>query len=84
VSGFGRPRAGMASVLQRQRVPGRETTRGFAAELGHPVEVLLIYRAAYAVATSNVFTPDGSDGHFRWCVAQLTRAEVIAALGLAR
>jgi aminoglycoside phosphotransferase (APT) family kinase protein len=57
-------------------------TDRFAAELGYPVEVLLIYRAAYAVATSNVFTPDGSDGHFRWCVAQLTRAEVIAALGL--
>lgn len=54
----------------------------FAAELGYPVEVLLIYQAAYAVATSNVFTPDGSDGHFPWCVAQLIRAEVTAALDL--
>jgi aminoglycoside phosphotransferase (APT) family kinase protein len=57
-------------------------TDRFAAELGYPVEVLLIYRAAYAVATSNVFTADGSDGHFPWCVAQLTRAEVTAALDL--
>ncbi|MGH3767993.1 MAG: hypothetical protein ACRDTX_23075 [Pseudonocardiaceae bacterium] len=57
-------------------------TDRFAAELGYPVEVLLIYRAAYAVATSNIFAPDGRDGHFRWCVAQLTRAEVTAALEL--
>jgi aminoglycoside phosphotransferase (APT) family kinase protein len=57
-------------------------TDRFAAELGYPVEVLLTYRAAYAVATSNVFTPDGSDGHFPWCVTQFTRAEVTAALDL--
>lgn len=57
-------------------------TDRFAAELGYSVEALLIYRAAYAVATSNVFTPEGSDGHFPWCVAQLTRAEVTAALDL--
>lgn len=54
----------------------------FAAELGYPVEVLLVYQAAYAVATGNAFTPDGNDGHFRWCVAQLTRGEVAAALDL--
>jgi hypothetical protein len=57
-------------------------TDRFVAELGYLVEVLLIYQAAYAIVTSNVFTPDGSDGHFPWCVAQLTRAEVTAALGL--
>ena len=44
--------------------------------------MLLIYQAAYAVATSNVFTPNGSDGHFPWCVAQLTRVEVTAAVDL--
>jgi aminoglycoside phosphotransferase (APT) family kinase protein len=48
-------------------------TDRFAMELGYSPEVLLIYRAAYAVATSNVFTADGSDGHFPWCVAQLTQ-----------
>jgi aminoglycoside phosphotransferase (APT) family kinase protein len=57
-------------------------TERFAAELGYPVEAMLIYRAAYAVATSNVFTPDGSDGHFPWCVAQLTQAKLTAVLDL--
>lgn len=57
-------------------------TAKFAAELGYPEEVLLIYRAAYAVATSNAFTPDGSDGHFPWCVAQLTGKAVSSALEL--
>jgi len=57
------------------------TTR-FAAELNYPVEVLLIYRAAYAIATSNAFTTDGSDGHFPWCVAQLRGPAVTDALGL--
>ncbi len=51
-----------------------------AADLGYPVETLLVYQAAYAVATSNAFTPDGSDGHFRWCIAQLTRPDISAAL----
>jgi aminoglycoside phosphotransferase (APT) family kinase protein len=55
-------------------------TARLAAELAYPVEVLLIYQAAYAVATSNAFTIDGSDGHFRWCVAQLSRSDVTAAL----
>jgi hypothetical protein len=57
-------------------------TDRFAADLGYSVEAMLIYRAAYAVATSNVFTPDGSDGHFLWCVAQLTGADLTAALDL--
>jgi serine/threonine protein kinase len=57
-------------------------TDHFATELGHSSEVLLIYRAAYAVATSNVFSADGSDGHFPWCVAQLTQKRMTAALGL--
>jgi hypothetical protein len=33
--------------------------------------VLLIYQAGHAVATGNVFTAGGSDGHFPWCAAQL-------------
>jgi aminoglycoside phosphotransferase (APT) family kinase protein len=51
-------------------------------ETGYPHEVLLTYQAAYAMATSNAFAPDGSDGHFAWCVAQLRRADISAALGL--
>lgn len=56
-------------------------TERFAAERKCPVTVLLVYRAAYAVATSNVFTSNGSDGHFAWCARQLNEPELIAALG---
>jgi Ser/Thr protein kinase RdoA (MazF antagonist) len=51
-------------------------------DLGYPVDVLLIYQAAYAVATANAFTSDGSDGHFAWCVDQLRRPDVANALGM--
>jgi hypothetical protein len=44
--------------------------------------VLHLYRAAYATATSDAFTADGSDGHFDWCVRQLTAPRVTAALRL--
>lgn len=57
-------------------------TERFAADRECPVEVLLVYRAAYAVATSNVFTSDGSDGHFAWCARQLNAPELVQALGL--
>jgi hypothetical protein len=33
------------------------------------------------VATANAFTPDGVDGHFAWCIAQLSRAGILEALG---
>jgi aminoglycoside phosphotransferase (APT) family kinase protein len=59
----------------------RELTARVATELGHEPEALLAYQAAYAVATSNAFTADGSDGHFGWCIAQLRRDEVKDALG---
>jgi aminoglycoside phosphotransferase (APT) family kinase protein len=61
---------------------GEALTDQLAAGLGYPPEVLLMYQAAYAVATSNAFTADGSDGHFRWCIAQLRRPRITAALGL--
>jgi hypothetical protein len=57
-------------------------TERFAAERECSVEVLVVYRAAYAVATSNAFTSDGSDGHFAWCVKQLNREELTHALSL--
>lgn len=56
-------------------------TERFAAERDCPVDVLVVYRAAYAIATSNAFTSDGSDGHFAWCVRQLNQDELTAALG---
>lgn len=57
-----------------------ELTAQLAADLSYPVSTLLIYQAAYAVATASAFTADGSDGHFAWCVRQLARADVTAAL----
>jgi aminoglycoside phosphotransferase (APT) family kinase protein len=59
-----------------------DLTAEVAAGLGYPIDVLLIYQAAYAIATSNAFTSDGSDGHFAWCIAQLSRADVAHALGI--
>lgn len=58
----------------------RVLTAQLAADLGYPVSTLLIYQAAYAVATANAFTAEGSDGHFAWCIRQLARADVTAAL----
>jgi len=42
-------------------------------KLGYSVEVLLTYQAAYAVATSNAFTADCSEGDFAWCMSPLCR-----------
>jgi aminoglycoside phosphotransferase (APT) family kinase protein len=60
----------------------RDLTTRLARELGYATEVLLIYQACYAVATSNAFTSDGSDTHFAWCIAQLRRRDITEALGL--
>jgi aminoglycoside phosphotransferase (APT) family kinase protein len=60
----------------------RQLTAKVVADLGYETEVLLAYQAAFAVASSNAFTADGSDGHFDWCIAQLRRAEVLTALGM--
>jgi hypothetical protein len=51
-----------------------ELTRIFAAELHHSPETLRRYRAAYALATYDLFSDDGTDGHFRWCAEVLGRA----------
>ncbi len=58
----------------------QDLTARIAQDLDYPHQVLLIYQAAYAVATSNAFTADGSDGHFAWCITQLRRADVDEAL----
>lgn len=57
-------------------------TAHLARDLGYPPDVLLAYQAAYAVATSNAFTPDGSDGHFTWCITQLRRTDISEAINL--
>jgi aminoglycoside phosphotransferase (APT) family kinase protein len=75
-----------ASVLNMYGPHARSITEALteqlARDLDYPAEVLLIYQAAYAVATANSFTPDGSDGHFAWCLSQLRRPDIANALGL--
>ena len=57
-------------------------TAQLAKDLGYPADVLVTYQAAYAVATSNAFTPDGTDGHFAWCIHQLRRPAVADILSI--
>jgi aminoglycoside phosphotransferase (APT) family kinase protein len=52
----------------------------FATRLGHDPQRLGIYRAAYALATATAFSPDGTDGHFEWCVGMLQRDDVRGAI----
>lgn len=42
-------------------------------------DVMLAYKGVYALMTSNVYSPDGTDGHFAWCSAMLARPDVRAA-----
>jgi hypothetical protein len=41
---------------------------------------LEIYRAAYALVTSNAFDEDGNDGHFQWCMNLLQRTAIQKAI----
>lgn len=50
------------------------------ADQGHDRARLLLYKAVYAIVTSNVFDPDGADGHTAWCADLLGRADIRAAL----
>lgn len=52
----------------------------FARTFGYTRERMLLYRALYAMVTSNAYSDDGRDGHFAWCVEQLARQDVRAAL----
>ncbi len=59
-----------------------EVTNIFELALGYPRKVLLAYRAVYCLLTSNAYSADGTDGHFRWCVSMLKREDVRMALDL--
>ncbi|ASO21670.1 hypothetical protein FHR81_003316 [Actinoalloteichus hoggarensis] len=50
--------------------------RRFVTRSGHSRELLLLYRAAYAVLGANSYAADGTDGHFAWCAAVLARPDV--------
>jgi hypothetical protein len=43
-------------------------------------DVYPLYKAAYALATSNAYSESGEDGHFRWCVDILNDAETCSLL----
>ncbi len=45
-------------------------------------QTLHVYRAAYALVTSNCFSASGSDGHFAWCAALLNRPVVRRSLDI--
>jgi len=53
-----------------------------AARFGYEPGRLAVYRAAYALVTSNCFSASGSDGHFEWCMRILECPEVHEALEL--
>jgi Phosphotransferase enzyme family len=53
-----------------------ELTTLFAAALGYDTKTLALYQNAYALTTYDLFSPDGTDGHFRWCAALLNRGSV--------
>ena len=48
--------------------------------LDYSRERLLVYRALYAILTSNAYSEDENDGHYTWCTENLVRDDVIDAL----
>ncbi|MCW3816309.1 aminoglycoside phosphotransferase family protein [Micromonospora sp. DR5-3] len=47
---------------------------------GHTRHQLLVYRAVYALLTSNSYDAEGKDGHFAWCAVALNRPDITEAL----
>ena len=50
--------------------------------LGFDRADLLIYRALYAILTSNAYSEDGTDGHYEWCVGMLNRDDIRDAIAM--
>lgn len=46
------------------------------ARLGYSWERLLLYRALYAIVSSNAYAEDERDGHYTWCVENLLRDDL--------
>lgn len=66
----------------RARETEAEIDRATTERFGVTGDRLALFRAAYAIATANVYDPSGQDGHFRWCVEMLGRDDVAALLGI--
>lgn len=47
---------------------------------GYDRQRLLVYRALYAILTSNAYSEGGTDGHYGWCVDNLNRDDIREAL----
>jgi len=77
-----------ASIFDMYGAHAQQITTRLTAELadrlGHDPDVLVVYRAAYAVVTCTLFGSDEHDGHFAWCVRQLRAPDTSRVLGLAR
>lgn len=56
-------------------------TTQLASEFGYPLDILLLYRAVYAIISSNAYDAAGQDGHFAWCAAILNRDDIAAMYG---
>ena len=54
------------------------------ARLGYSRERLLLYRALYAVISSNAYSENERDGHYTWCVENLLRDELRGVLSSGR
>ena len=51
----------------------------YSQRLGQPFrDIYPLYKAAYALATSNAYSENGEDGHFQWCVDILNDEETKA------
>jgi aminoglycoside phosphotransferase (APT) family kinase protein len=49
-------------------------------ELGHSRRRMHLYRAVYAICTATIYSPTAEDGHYTWCVENLRREDLRAAL----
>jgi aminoglycoside phosphotransferase (APT) family kinase protein len=77
--------AGLAAALFDMYGEGaREAEEDLLASLqesaGYSPRRMRLYRAVYAMVTSNAYDPEGRDGHFAWCAAALDREDIVAAL----
>ncbi|MFC6162353.1 aminoglycoside phosphotransferase family protein [Kribbella jiaozuonensis] len=50
-----------------------ELLLGRFEELGHDRERMRLYRQAYAIITATIYDENAGDGHYVWCVNQLTK-----------
>jgi hypothetical protein len=42
-------------------------------KLGYPRDRMHLYRVAYAIITATIYSTDGRDGHYHWCLRDLTK-----------